>query len=207
MLKCLKFMASLKRFRSKNVLNKSHNKLHGLIPCSIIAVNMILEWLPCLCTPQIQLSVKSLNQIVNFKDKGRFFNASQRRSPIGRWVKNKKADVEYPFEHSKVINYTLVVYQYTQSLQRYRCPFLTQLPERKETAQRFHHEANGDFETVSLMAVIGENRGWINKLLHYTNLNDRIKIFLFATRHLSNTAKHLAKKLTFCPENKALCLG
>jgi hypothetical protein len=27
--------------------------------------------------------------------------------------------------------------------------FLTQLPERKETAQEFHHEANGDFKTVT----------------------------------------------------------
>jgi hypothetical protein len=27
--------------------------------------------------------------------------------------------------------------------------FLTQLPERKETAQGFHHEANGDIKTVT----------------------------------------------------------
>jgi hypothetical protein len=27
--------------------------------------------------------------------------------------------------------------------------FLTQLPERKETTQGIHHEANGDFETVT----------------------------------------------------------
>ena len=26
--------------------------------------------------------------------------------------------------------------------------FLAQLPERKETAQGFHHEPNGDFKTV-----------------------------------------------------------
>ena len=26
---------------------------------------------------------------------------------------------------------------------------LTQLPERKETTQGFHHEANGDFKTVT----------------------------------------------------------
>ena len=44
--------------------------------------------------------------------------------------------------------------------------FLTQLPERKETAQGFHHEANGDFKTVkSLMAVIGENWEWINNIV------------------------------------------
>jgi hypothetical protein len=28
--------------------------------------------------------------------------------------------------------------------------FLTQLPGRRETAQGFHHEANGDFKTVRL---------------------------------------------------------
>jgi hypothetical protein len=27
--------------------------------------------------------------------------------------------------------------------------FQTQLPERKETTQGFHHEANGDFKTVT----------------------------------------------------------
>jgi hypothetical protein len=38
------------------------------------------------------------------------------------------------------------------------------LPERKETPQGFHHEANGDFKknSSSLMAVIGENGGGIN---------------------------------------------
>jgi hypothetical protein len=43
-----------------------------------------------------------------------------------------------------------MVYQYTQALQGYRRPpFLTQLPERKETTHGFHHEANGDFKTVT----------------------------------------------------------
>ena len=36
----------------------------------------------------------------------RFWNASQRRAPIARWVK-KKAGIEYPFEHGEVIHYTL----------------------------------------------------------------------------------------------------
>ena len=38
---------------------------------------------------------------------GRFTNASQRRAPIGRLVKRKKADIEYPFENGEVIHYTL----------------------------------------------------------------------------------------------------
>ena len=78
---------------------------------------------------------------------GRFSNASQRRAPIGRWVKNK-ADIEYPFEHGEVINYTLdgvSIYPVTTKIQ---ASFLTQLPERKETAQGFDHEANVDFKTV-----------------------------------------------------------
>ena len=38
---------------------------------------------------------------------GRFSTASQRRVPIGRWVKIIKADIEYSFEDGEVINYTL----------------------------------------------------------------------------------------------------
>ena len=37
-------------------------------------------------------------------------NASQGWAPISRWVKNKKADIEYPFERGEdihVINFTL----------------------------------------------------------------------------------------------------
>ena len=101
-------MASLNTFRSKNVLKKSQNKLHGLIVCAIIVFYVIFEWLPHLCTPHIQIIVRSLSRAVNFQQiqpqrTGRFSNATQ-RSPIGRWV--KKEDIEYPFEHGKVINYT-----------------------------------------------------------------------------------------------------
>ena len=34
-------------------------------------------------------------------------------------------------------------------LNKIQASFLTQLPERKETAQGFHHEVNGDFKTVT----------------------------------------------------------
>jgi hypothetical protein len=56
----------------------------------------------------------------------------------------KKAESQYVFEHGEVINYTLdgvSIHPVTTNIQ---ASFLTQLPERKETAQRFHHEANGD---------------------------------------------------------------
>ena len=70
----------------------------------------------------------------------------------------KKADIEYPFEHGEVINYTLDGVLIHSKIQ---ASFPSQLPEKKETAQGFHHEANGDFKTVKLlMAVIGENWGW-----------------------------------------------
>ena len=61
----------------------------------------------------------------------------------------KKAHIEYPFEHGEVINYTLdglSIHPVTTNIQ---ASFLTQLPERKETAQGLHHEANGDFKTVT----------------------------------------------------------
>jgi hypothetical protein len=40
------------------------------------------------------------------------------------------------------------VYQYRTITTKKQASFLTQLPERKETAQGFHHEANVDFKTV-----------------------------------------------------------
>ena len=76
--------------------------------------------------------------------------------------------IEYPFEHGEVTNDTLdgvLIHPVNTTIQ---ASFLTQLPERKETDQGFHHEANGDFKTVSLqslMAVIGENWGWINNIV------------------------------------------
>ena len=53
--------------------------------------------------------------------------------------KNKQKDIEYPIEHG------VSIHPVTTNIQ---ASFLTQLPERKETAQGLHHEANGDFRTV-----------------------------------------------------------
>ena len=78
---------------------------------------------------------------------GRFSNASQRRAPIGRWVK-KKADIEHPFEQGEVLSYTLdgvLIHPVTTKIQ---ASFLTQLPERMETTQGFHHETNEDFKQL-----------------------------------------------------------
>ena len=49
----------------------------------------------------------------------------------------KKADIEYPFEHGKVINYTLDGVSIHQVTIMMKASFLSQLMERKETAQDF----------------------------------------------------------------------
>uniref|UniRef100_A0A4W5ME07 Kinesin-like protein KIF14 n=1 Tax=Hucho hucho TaxID=62062 RepID=A0A4W5ME07_9TELE len=53
--------------------------------------------------------------------------------------------IEYPFEHGEVINYTLYDLSIHPVTTKIQMSFLTQLTERKETPQGFHHEANGDF--------------------------------------------------------------
>ena len=60
--------------------------------------------------------------------------------------------MKYPFEHGEVIHYTLdgVSHPVTTKVQ---ASFLTQLPERKETAQRFHYKANGNFNTVTEFVI------------------------------------------------------
>ena len=44
--------------------------------------------------------------------------------------------MEYPFEHGEVTT-------------KIQASFITQWPERKEITQGIHHEANGDFKTVT----------------------------------------------------------
>ena len=77
----------------------------------------------------------------------------------------EKADIEYPFEHGDVINYTLDGVSIHPVTTKIHASFLTQFPERKETAQGFHHEANGDFKTIAEFNVIGEKWGWINNIV------------------------------------------
>ena len=64
-------------------------------------------------------------------------------------MKIKKANNEYPFEHGEVINCTLDGVSIHPVTIKIQASFLTQLPERKETAQGFYHEANGDIKTVT----------------------------------------------------------
>ena len=57
--------------------------------------------------------------------------------------------------------------------------FLTQLPERKETAQGYHHEANGDFKIVTELNGCDRRKLRMNQQpCSYStipNLNDRVK--------------------------------
>ena len=60
----------------------------------------------------MQLSVRSLSRTVNFKH--RFNHKDQAHFLMPRKTRNllidkkfKKTDIEYPFEHGEVINYTL----------------------------------------------------------------------------------------------------
>ena len=48
-----------------------------------------------------------------------------------------------------MFNYTLDGASILSVTTKTQASFLTQLPERKETPQRFHHKANGDFKTVT----------------------------------------------------------
>ena len=53
----------------------------------------------------------------------------------------------------KLLNYTLDGVSVHPVTTKIQASFLTQLPKRKETAQEFHHEANGDFKTVTVFNV------------------------------------------------------
>ena len=61
----------------------------------------------------------------------------------------KKSDIEYPFEHGDVINYPLDGVSIHPVTTKIQASFLTLLPERKETAQGFHHETNSNYKTVT----------------------------------------------------------
>ena len=59
--------------------------------------------------------------------------------------KNKRT-LNVPLSMVKLFVTLWIVYQYTGT--KIQASFLTQLPERKETSQGFHHEANGDFKQL-----------------------------------------------------------
>ena len=69
---------------------------------------------------------------------GRFSNASQ-----------SKQTLNIPLCMVKLFITLWMVYQYTQSSLKIQASFLTQLTERKESAQGFPHEVIGDFKTVT----------------------------------------------------------
>ena len=81
-------------------------------------------------------------------------------------VGKQKADIEYPFEHGAVIKYTLGGVSIHPVTTKIQASFLTQLPQRKETAPGFHHEANVDFKTVTeFNGCDMRKRRWINDIV------------------------------------------
>jgi hypothetical protein len=92
---------------------------------------------------------------------GIFSKASQRRAPISKWV--KKADIEYPFEHGEVINYTLDGVSIHPVTTKIQASYLTQLPDRKVTLWDF---------TMRPMVTLKQD-GTILQLLHNTNLIEK----------------------------------
>ena len=103
--------------------------------CATILLNMIFEHL---CTPHIQSAVRSFSLAVNFKHR---FN---HKDQGGFQCLPKKGTLNIPL-HGEVNNYTLDGVSIHPVPTKVQASFLIQLPERKETAQEFHHEANGDF--------------------------------------------------------------
>ena len=63
--------------------------------------------------------------------------------------KDKGGFPNFAKKHGAVINCTLDGVSIHPVNARMQAPFQTQLPARKETAQGFPHEANGDFKTVT----------------------------------------------------------
>ena len=87
---------------------------------------------------------------------GRYSNASQRRASIGRWVKIKIADIEYPFEHGEVITLWMV-YQYTHSLQRHRHPSKLSFRRGKKPLRDSTMRPMATLKQLQCLIVRGEN--------------------------------------------------
>ena len=91
---------------------------------------------------------------------GRFSNALQRRAPIGRWVKNNKS---ISLSMVNLLIALWMVYQYTQSLQRHRCPSYLSCRRGRKPLR--------DFTMRPLVTLkqfeynVCDRRGWINNIL------------------------------------------
>ena len=141
-------MANLNMFRSKNVL-KSH-KFHGLTLCVIIVFTFFF-----LTTS----SLYNTNTIIcKFpRSSSEFRRPIQGRFPMLRKEGHllvyggKKQTLNIPMSMVRLWIELLdgvLIHPVTRKIQ---ASFLTQLQERKETAQGLHHEANGDFKIVTEM--------------------------------------------------------
>ena len=78
--------------------------------------------------------------------------------------------MEYHFEHGEDMNYTMDVVSTHPVTTHIKGSFLTQLPERKETAWGFYHEANGDFKTVTEFNGCDRRKLRIDQHLSYSTI-------------------------------------
>ena len=69
----------------------------------------------------------------------------------------KEADIEYPFEHGEIINYTLDGVSIHPVTTKTQASFLTQLPERNRSGIFTLRPMLTLKQLQSLMAVIAEN--------------------------------------------------
>ena len=63
--------------------------------------------------------------------------------------KRNKADAEYTFEHGEVINQAFDGVSIHSVPTKIQTSFPTDFRERKESAQGFHYEDNGDLKTMT----------------------------------------------------------
>jgi hypothetical protein len=82
-----------------------------------------------------------------------------------------------------------------------KASFLTQFPERKETAQGFHHKANCQFNGCDVRKLridqqhCSYSTEWKKEAC--TEYNYSKTCILFATRHWNNTAKKCCEEIHF----------
>ena len=80
----------------------------------------------------------------------------------------KEANIEYPFENVmvKLLITLWTVYQYTQSLQRYRRPSQLSCQRGRKLLRVFTMRTMVTLKQLqSLLAVMGENLGWIDNIV------------------------------------------
>ena len=136
-------MASLNKFKSTNVLNMSHNELHLMATSSLYPTHTIISKVPQSSSEfQTDSTTKTREVFQCLAKKG-----------------ISKADFEYiPLSMVKLLITLCMVYQYTQSLQRYRRPFQLSLQRVRKPLKDIALGPRVMLKAFQrLMGVTGEN--------------------------------------------------